>query len=230
MDEKLTFNTDTATEYDRGIRRTLPTYDGLLRLSSSALKLQTPNDATVLVIGAGGGNELVEFAEQHPSWKFTACDPSKPMLQEARQKVASRVSKERIEFVCGSAADLPLEELFDAATCLLVLHLIDCEEEKLTLLKEIRKRLKPGASFVMASMVGDREDPSFNELFALWRQSWIDRSSLTEAQVIEMEKGIRALSFIPSNQIESLLAEAGFGRITSFFQTTFFTGWMCIAE
>lgn len=230
MDEKLTFNADTASAYDKGIRRTLPTYDGLLRLSSSALKLHTSNDANVLVMGAGGGNELVELAEQHPTWKFTACDPSKPMLEEARQKVAHRVTKERVEFVCGSAADLPPEELFDAATCLLVLHLIDCDEEKLELLKNIRKRLKPGASFVMASMSGDRKDPSFDELFALWRQSWIDRSSLTEAQVIEMEKSIRALSFIPSNKIEGMLVEAGFGRITPFFQTTFFSAWMCVAK
>ena len=230
MSERLTFNSDTATEYDKGIRRTLPTYDGLLRLSSSALQLHTISEANVLVIGAGGGNELLEFATQHPFWTFTAIDPSKPMLQQARDKVHAQLDAKRVEFVCGSASDLPEKQAFDAATCLLVLHFIESDEDKLALLRDIRKRLQPGAPFVIASMTGDRENPTFDTLFALWRQSWLDRTSLTEAQVMEMEKGIRALSFIPSEQVEKMLENAGFGQIVRFFQTTFFSGWMCVAE
>lgn len=230
MTERLTFDLDTATEYDRGIRRTLPTYDGLIRLANTALRMHAEDHADVLVIGAGGGNELLEFAEHNPSWKFTAADPSEPMLQEARSKVESRFGQERAEFVSGSAGDVQMEHLYDAASCLLVLYFIDSIEEKLTVLQEIRKRLKPGAPFVIASMVGDRNDPSFDELFGLWRQSWIDRSSLSELQVLEMEKTVRALSFVPSEDIVSLLRDAGFGRITQFFQTTFFSAWMCVAE
>ncbi|REB11129.1 class I SAM-dependent methyltransferase [Sporosarcina sp. BI001-red] len=230
MTEQLTFDGDTATEYDRGIRRTLPTYDGLVRLANTALRMHAGNDAKVLVVGAGGGNELLEFAEHNPTWKFTAVDPSEPMLKEARAKVEGRFGKERVNFVAGSAVDVPEGTAFGAASCLLVLHFIDSVEEKLALLQEVRRRLKPGAPFVIASMAGDRNDPSFDQLFGLWRQSWIDRSSLSEAQVLEMEKTVRALSFVPGDEIEGLLRDAGFGQVTQFFQTTFFCAWMCVAD
>ena len=32
MTNKMNFDLDTANEYDRGVRRTLPTYDALFRL------------------------------------------------------------------------------------------------------------------------------------------------------------------------------------------------------
>ncbi|MCM3758466.1 class I SAM-dependent methyltransferase [Sporosarcina aquimarina] len=229
MTERLTFDADTATEYDRGIRRTLPTYDGLVRLSNTALRMRAGENAKVLVIGAGGGNELLEFAEHNPTWTFTAVDPSEPMLKEARAKVEGQFGTNRVDYVVGSTEDVSEENIFGAASCLLVLHFIDSVEEKLTLLQEVRLRMKTGAPFVIASMAGDRNNPTFDELFGLWRQSWVDRSSMSEAQVLEMEKTVRALSFVPGDEIEGLLREAGFGHITQFFQTTFFSGWMCVA-
>ncbi|WP_432352987.1 class I SAM-dependent methyltransferase [Sporosarcina sp. A2] len=169
MTDRVTFDTDTATEYDRGIRRTLPTYDGLVRLANSAIRMRAVEHSKVFVVGAGGGNELLEFAESNPSWTFTAVDPSEPMLKEARAKVEGRFGAGRVEFVFGSAEDVPEDEIFDASSCLLVLHFVESMVSKLELLRAIRKRMKPGAPFVIASMVGDREDASFDELFGLWR-------------------------------------------------------------
>ncbi len=229
MNEKLTFGRSTATEYDRGIRRTLPTYDGLIRLAGSALRLRAAENAHVLLIGAGGGNELMEFAHIYPGWTFTAADPSEPMLIQAAQKAAD-LAEGRVTFVLGSAADVPDNIPADAAACLLVLHFIEETADKQQLLTDIRARLKPGAPFVIASMTGTADSEELDVQFALWRQHWLDRTSLTADQVLEMEKGIRALSFVPEEEIGQLLSDAGFGQITPFFQTTFFTGWMCIAE
>ncbi|GKV69807.1 methyltransferase [Sporosarcina sp. NCCP-2716] len=228
MDEKLMFDSSTATEYDRGIRRTLPTYDGLIRLASSALRLQADEHAHVLLVGAGGGNELMEFAEIHPGWTFTAADPSEPMLIQAAQK-ASGLASGRVKFVLGSAADVQADEPADAAACLLVLHFIEGMEAKRQLLADIRARLKTGAPFVIASMAGAADSAELDAQFALWRQHWLDRTSLNAEQGAEMEKGIRALSFLPKEEIEQLLSDAGFGGITPFFQTTFFHGWLCVA-
>lgn len=228
MDEKLTFDEGTATEYDKGIRRTLPTYDGLIRLSGSALRLYAGTEADVLIVGAGGGNELMEYAAHYPSWTFTAADPSAPMLAEAKRKAAS-LADGKVTFIAGSAADVPADKQFGAAACLLVLHFLETEDEKRKLLGQIRSRLAPGAPFVIASMTGDAASAEFDVQFALWRRHWLDRTSLSETQVDEMEKGIRALSFLPEEEIEQLLADAGFEQVTRFFQTTFFTGWVCRA-
>jgi tRNA (cmo5U34)-methyltransferase len=44
-----------------------------------------------------------------------------------------------------------------------------------------------------------------------------------------MEKSVRELSFIVAIQIEKLLEEASFERISPFFSTTLFGGWICHA-
>ena len=93
--------------------------------------------------------------------------------------------------------------------------------------EEIRQHLTPGAPFVMASMYGDTTDPAFDELFALWKAYWLDATDMAEAEVDEMEKAIRGLSFIPEEEIVRLLREAGFGKIAKFFTTNMFGGWIC---
>ena len=55
-------------------------------------------------------------------------------------------------------------------------------------------------------------------------------NNLTEAEVDEMEKTVRNLSFIPEEEIVRLLQEAGFGNIAKFFTTNMFGGWICKAE
>ena len=121
-------------------------------------------------------------------------------------------------------------DLHDAATCMLVLHFIADVDEKLQQLKAIRQHLKPGAPFVMATMYGNPDDPAFDELFALWKAYWLDATNLSVAEMDEMEKTVRTLSFIPEEEIVRLLSEAGFGKIAKFFATNMFGGWICRAE
>ncbi|WP_342599490.1 hypothetical protein MHB48_19680 [Psychrobacillus sp. FSL H8-0483] len=42
-----------------------------------------------------------------------------------------------------------------------------------------------------------------------------------------MEKEILSLSYVPEDVVEQLLQQAGFTRITKFFSTTLFSGWIC---
>lgn len=45
-----------------------------------------------------------------------------------------------------------------------------------------------------------------------------------------LTKALRKFSFVPENQIERLLAEAGFSNITRFYSPGFFAGWICQDE
>ena len=58
MTDKMEFDEEMATEYDKGVRRTLPTYDSMFKLVQTYPPANTAQQANVLIVGAGGGNEL----------------------------------------------------------------------------------------------------------------------------------------------------------------------------
>lgn len=226
---KMEFNQDIATEYDKGVRRTLPTYDPMLRLSQTFLRNALNEQAEVLVVGCGGGNELKAFGVPNQGWRFTAVDPAKAMLEAAKVKAAHAGIEDRIEWVNGTVMDVPAKKHFDGATCILVLHFVPELEEKKALLMKIRSHLDSGAPFVLVSKFGDPDDPEFKELVALWKNYWLDMTNLPEQKVEELMKGTLTESSISEDQIRQLLKESGFHRIANFFKTNHFGGWICYA-
>ena len=227
MKDDLEFDMEMAREYDKGIRRAMPSYDALFRMVQSFLRANVKDEAKLLVIGAGGGNEIVTFGKANPSWTFAGVDPSEPMLEVALQKAKDEGIEERVSIHTGIIEDLDFPERFDASTCLLVLHFVETIEEKRSLLKKVRENLKPGSPFVLVSMFGDQAQSEFDERMNLWKSIWLDLTDLEPEDVDAMEESVRELSFIPASQIEELLEEAGFERISQFFSTTLFGGWIC---
>lgn len=229
MSDKMAFDSDIAQEYDKGVRRTLPTYDQLLRLSHTFLRSKLGAEAAVLVVGGGGGNELITFGPPNPDWRFTAVDPSKAMLEAARMKAQQNDMEKRTILIHGTVEDVPEEAIFDAATCLLVLHFVAEVEDKLALLKKLRSHLKAGAPLVLASKYGDPQDEEFQEQVALWKNYWLDMTNLSEEKVENLLKSTLVEASIPEEKLRELLAEAGFRKIAKFFKTNHFGGWVCYA-
>ena len=229
MTNNMDFDEKMATEYDKGVRRTLPTYDSLFRLVQAYLRKHTETEADVLIVGAGGGTELAILGPENPQWTFTAVDPAAPMLDLARDKVQHLQLTERVEFIEGTIDNVKTDTFYDAATFMLVLHFMQDDAKKLQQLASIRERLKPGAPFVLATMYGNPDSTEFNELFLLWKAYWLDTTDLTAEEMDDMEATVRDLSFIPEEKIVDMLQEAGFGNIAKFFTTNMFGGWICRA-
>ena len=126
--------------------RMVPGFAGLQRMAMLLLAERAPADGRVLVLGAGGGLEIKAFTEAQPGWRFDGVDPSAAMLDLARlalEPFAACVTLH--QGLIHVAPDGP----FDAATCLLTLHFVE-HDERLRTLKEIHRRLKPGAPLVVA--------------------------------------------------------------------------------
>ena len=226
MKDDLEFDMEMAREYDKGIRRALPTYDAMFRMIQSFLRANIQDHAKVLVVGAGGGNEIVTFGKANPTWKFAGVDPSEAMLEVALQKAKDEGIEDRVTIHTGTIEQVEFTGKFNAATCLLVLHFVETVEEKLSLLKMVKENLEPGSPFVLVSMFGDQSKPEFDERMNLWKSIWLDLTDLTKEDVEGMEESVRELSFIPADQMENLLEQAGFERVTQFFSTTLFGGWI----
>ena len=226
MKDDLEFDMEMAREYDKGIRRALPTYDAMFRMIQSFLRANIQDHAKVLVVGAGGGNEIVTFGKANPTWIFAGVDPSEAMLEVALQKAKDEGIEDRVTIHTGTIEQVEFTGKFNAATCLLVLHFVETVEEKLSLLKMVKENLEPGSPFVLVSMFGDQSKPEFDERMNLWKSIWLDLTDLTKEDVEGMEESVRELSFIPADQMENLLEQAGFERVTQFFSTTLFGGWI----
>lgn len=225
----MEFNHILANEYEKGIRRTLPSYDAMLRLIQTFYRSTLHEHADILVVGAGSGNEILQLADGRPHWSFTGIDPSESMLEIAKERLQSLPNN--LSFYQGTLLDTHLPAIkYDAASCVLVLHFIQSYEDKLSTLKEIWNHLQPGAPFVLVSKYGQPGTIETELQFDLWRSYWLQHTKLSVADVAEMEKSIRALSFMPEEAILTLLQEVGFIKPARFFATTLFGGWVCFKE
>jgi tRNA (cmo5U34)-methyltransferase len=137
-------NAEAVAKYAQGPRRIVPGFESIHQMASVLLAERAPETARVLVLGAGGGLEMKAFAEAHPGWTFDGVDPSAEMLKLAAQTMGSLA--ERAVLHEGYIDDAP-NGPFDAAACILTLHFIE-PDERLRTLKQVHRRLKPGAAFV----------------------------------------------------------------------------------
>ncbi len=235
MREEHAHNSEMALMYDKTTRISIPTYDALLSMIQSYFRLQLgEKEASLLVAGAGGGNEIAIWGPSNPKWTFTGVDPSEEMLQIAKNKSVQLGLENRVKLIHGTVDDLPLpDSKFDAACCILVLHFVNDIQEKLKLLRTIKDHLKPSAPFVLVSAYGDRDEAEFQDRLNVWKSFWV-AGGREPSKVDEMiNSGIMnplKISIIPEKQIEQLLAESGFTKITRFYSTGLFAGWICHAE
>ncbi|MEG4812414.1 class I SAM-dependent methyltransferase [Microcoleus sp. F8-D3] len=218
-----------ATKYDTRVRQNIPGYDALLSMVAALFQQHLSNNAHILIVGAGGGNELQTLSNVQSHWQFTGVDPSESMLAVARSKVEQLGISERVTLYKGVVDDLPLQQ-FDAATSLLVMHFLPDDGSKLNYLQAIAARLKPDSPFLLVDMQGDKQSDSFKLLFAGCQERamlvGIEPERLKElASRVEQE-----LPCIPESRTLELLQQARFKNPVRFYTAFMFNGWLAFAE
>jgi tRNA (cmo5U34)-methyltransferase len=92
--------------YATSTPRKVPGLHDLHRMTELLLSEQATGAGQVLVVGAGGGLELVSMAAARPEWQFVGVDPSPAMLDLAR--LAAAPFAKRVQWVEGPGARLVL--------------------------------------------------------------------------------------------------------------------------
>ena len=210
--------------YAQNPPRLVPGFSDLQRMTRLLLAETAPADGRILVVGAGGGLELRAFAEAQPGWRFLGVDPSAEMLKLARLTLGRLVDRADLH---EGYIDTAPEGPFDGASCLLTLHFVP-HAERLATLVEIRRRLKPGGTLVVAHH-SVAEAPA--------RDRWLDRfAAFASDNGVEFDKakgGARALGdqlpiLAPEAEVD-LLKAAGFVDPQLFYAAFTFRGWVARA-
>lgn len=216
---------EAVARYAEGPPRFVPGFADLHRMTAVLLRERVPQDARVLVLGAGGGLELKAFAGGNPGWTFVGVDPSAEMLKLAERNLGPLSSRVHLQQgYVESAPDGP----FDAATCLLTLHFLPPEERRRTLM-ELRRRLRPGAPFV-AAHASFPQGPGER---ARWLERYAAFAVLAGADPEKAETARAAveahLNMMSPEEDESILRQAGFTDVTQFYAAFTWRGWVAYA-
>jgi tRNA (cmo5U34)-methyltransferase len=220
-----TFDEERAAAYDDRIRRLAPGYDVLHDLIASVAATQLADDAHLLVVGAGTGEEVVRLGRTQPKWRFTAVDPSAEMLERCRERVEGEELGDRVAYVQDRVEDLPVDIRFDGATSVFVAHFLEDPAEKHRYFRAIARRLRPGAPLLLADLFGGPSGEAFGPLLAAWRHAL--RRAGTSAEEVErtVDRMDRQIDFVAEDVLARILSKAGFAPPTRFYQSLLWGGW-----
>ncbi|MGX1199281.1 tRNA (cmo5U34)-methyltransferase [Parvibaculum sp. MBR-TMA-1.3b-4.2] len=216
---------EAVARYTDGPMRFVPGLTDMHRMTAILLAERAPQDARILVLGAGGGMELKALAEAQPGWTFDGVDPAPEMLKLAARTLGPLAG--RVDLHEGYIDDAP-EGPFDAAVCLLTLHFLEREERERTV-AEIHRRLAPGAPFVAVHA-------SFPQS-AAERALWLSRyaafavASGVEPAIAENARAAvdASLPAIEPEDDEAIFRTAGFSDVSQFYAAFTWRGWVAYA-
>ena len=226
------FDAEYGARYDRFIRRVVPGYE---QLYPAILSLLAPRvaegEAQVLVVGTGSGSEILTFAGARPGWRLTGVDPSAQMIAITGERLRERGQHAQVKLHQGYVDELPPESAFDAATLDLVLHFLPDDAGpggKGELLRQIARRLKPGAPLVLVDAHGAPGSAAFSAQMEGWMR-YCAAAGLSAEQVADYRGQVDAsIHFVPEARLLELLAEAGFEAPVPFYRFFVFGGWTAV--
>jgi tRNA (cmo5U34)-methyltransferase len=196
-------------------------------VEASLLELVPAGPARILVVGAGGGEEIARLGENNPDWSFVGVDTYEPMVELARKRLAGTSVGPRSAVHTQTIETLDDRD-FDAATCILTAHFVPDDGSKLAFFKDIRARLKPGAPLAIVDGVGVAGEDETELLRRIWKRHAV-LNGVAEELAASNAENFRKVAVVSVEREEELLTSAGFKRLTPIFRGLAIKGWLAFA-
>ncbi len=213
-----------ASGYDARWAKTAPIRDAL-HLLLEAVFAPLPDQASILCVGAGTGEEMAYLAARFPGWTFTAVDPSGAMLEGCRAKAYKLGIASRCSFHEGYVESLPPQDPFDAANCLLVSQFILAPEARVALFRHIADRLRAGGLLASADLAADASTGQYDALLV----AWLNLMQVAGAPTAGLEQMraayARDVAILPPASVASIIQAGGFDEPVLFHQAGLIHGW-----
>jgi len=196
-------------------------------IEASFLELLPKGPARILVVGAGGGDEILRLGLDTPDWSFVGIDTYQPMVELARRRLADTPVGARSQ-VDEKTTETLDDKDFDAATCILTAHFVPDDGAKLAFLKAIHARMKPGAPLAIVDGVGVSGEAQTELLRRIWKRHAV-RNGAAEEVAESNAENFKKVAVVSTEREEELLTSAGFDRLTPIFRGLAIKGWLAFA-
>ncbi|TAJ84111.1 class I SAM-dependent methyltransferase [Reyranella sp.] len=217
------FTQNSAADYDERIVRLVPGYGLLHELAACLLAahVSPTTPADMLIAGLGTGRELQDLAGRAPAWRFTAVDPSQPMLDAACARAEAGGYADRIAFRAVEMQAFDEAGPHDGALALLAAQFVPDDGNRAAFVRAMARPLRPGAPLAFV----DLAEPSAP--FEAAYRGWAMAQGTDVHQADAMLKRI-ALNFHPLTEarLTTLLAEADCSAPSPFFQAFGYRGYL----
>jgi len=214
-------NQQVVDGYDQHIRQLIPGYELVHQQILAILKVHLPKDAHVLIIGAGTGYELGYLLQNFPQCRFTVTELSQPMLEKAKDYVATWNKDDRVNFILGSHTEFEHIPQFDAVLSILVAHFVHFEQ-KLEFMHTARLSMKPNGIFLTFDLTQfnfEQEAETLKQMCLM--NGLLDKQ--VEAMLTRLKDDFYTLS---TKETFALLSDAGFSQVHSFAQVLCYQGFI----
>ncbi|WP_413204581.1 class I SAM-dependent methyltransferase [Rhodospirillum sp. A1_3_36] len=226
------FDAKRALAYDDTVARAIPGYATLHDVIAAVTASLLPQEARILVVGAGTGAEILRLGIHQPGWSFLGLDPAEDMLAVARERLtlAEGGLIDRVDLMAGTLEDLSCAppSPFDAALCVLVSHFLpDTVEGKAALFAGIAALVKPGAPLILADFLPPEPPlPGAELMEAAWVAWQRDRQIPEEAITRGLAHARAKTHPVGPKRLGTLLEGAGFAAPQRLFQALHVHGWL----
>jgi tRNA (cmo5U34)-methyltransferase len=213
-----------APSYDQQWIKLAP-LNSALHLLTSVVLGELAATANILCVGPGTGAEIVQLAQKFPGWRFTAVEPSTPMLNIFRSKAEEHGILSRCSLHAGYLDSLPPGESFDGATAFLVSQFILDREQRKTFFRSIAQRLRPNGLLVSSDLAGDLHTVDAQNLLRVWF-NLMNRTGMPADGIQRMREAYsRDVAVLPTRDLHDVITQGGFESAVQFFQAGMVHAW-----
>lgn len=217
------FSEDHAKAYDTQFSA-LSGVQACIHLLTDAYLSPLPEEARILIAGAGTGAEARYLAPRHPGWRFTLVDPSAPMLAIARRHAEAEGFAGRCSFHEAYVSETPVEA-HDGATSLLVSHFLTDAAARQSYFADIAARLKPGARFINVDLSTDDNAPTFAGIMSLWMDIFRLGGQTEESRANYLKAYGNQFAAHGPGEVAQMIEAGGFTPPAPVFQAALIRGW-----
>ena len=217
------FNKDASLVYDERNRQLAPIADCMHFLIRLVLR-EFPVRAHVLCVGVGTGAEIFSLSKAFPEWTFVGVDPSAPMLDVCRERLAAAGVSDRCELIHGYVHDVPSGENFDVTLSILVAHFVQ-REDRLGFYKAMCDRLRPNGYLINTEISCDVTAEEFPSMLKNWEGVQAVMGATPESLTNLARQLKEMLPIISPKETENLLSQSGIHLPVRFFQAFMICGW-----
>jgi tRNA (cmo5U34)-methyltransferase len=209
------FDADVAKVFDEHVRKSVPFYDEVQRLTLSLSDWFLCDNAIVLDIGCATGTTIKSLHERHPGKaKYIGLDPADEMLSKAKANLANPRAPIDINWRCELIEDYSIApQSLSMALALYTMQFVH-PQRRSQVCRQIYNGLKNRGLFVMVEKVLD-DDSFFADLHI--QQHWELKVSqgFSPGEIYNKAAAIRGvLTPLTMSENIEMLKLAGFSRVS----------------